>query len=63
MRPTRLSESTEPIPTTTVQKITGVMTILMRLTNDVPNGCRPDPTSGASAPTAMPAAMPASTQT
>jgi hypothetical protein len=45
----------EPMPSTMVQKMTGLIIILMRFTNPVPSGLSDLPTSGASKPTAMPA--------
>ena len=44
----------EPTPSTIVQKITGLITILIRFTNAVPNGFSALPTSGATRPTMMP---------
>ena len=61
-RPTLCMLSIEAMPTTTVQKMTGAMTILIRFTNEVPTGSRATPTSGARWPTAMPAVMPTRTQ-
>ena len=43
------------MPNTIVQKMTGAIIILIRLTNTVPSTPSADPTSGASRPTAIPA--------
>ncbi|CAH0256341.1 hypothetical protein SRABI128_03037 [Microbacterium sp. Bi128] len=45
----------EPMPTTIVQKITGAIIILMRLTKPLPRGSRPVANCGAVSPTTMPA--------
>jgi hypothetical protein len=50
------------IPTTTVQKITGAITILMRFTNACPTGSIASPVAGKKYPTAMPRTIPTSTQ-
>ncbi len=46
---------TEPMPSTMVQKITGLIIILMRLTKPVPTGFSSTAKPGAASPTAMPA--------
>ena len=51
------------MPSTIVQKMIGVIIILMRLTNIVPSGLSSLPNSGQMAPTAMPATMAAMTAT
>ena len=52
--PTVAALRTEPMPSTIVQKMTGAIIILIRLTNIVPSTPTLLPTSGASKPTAMP---------
>ncbi|AEJ47446.1 hypothetical protein HX92_3665 [Mycobacterium tuberculosis] len=46
---------TEPIPSTIVQKMTGAIIILIRLTNTVPSTVRLFPVDGAVSPTITPA--------
>ena len=53
--PTLAAPRTEPIPSTIVQKMTGAIIILIRLTNSVPSTARSLPTSGKSHPTNTPA--------
>ena len=53
--PTFAAWRIDPTPRTIVQKITGLIIILIRLTNPVPSGLSALPTSGARRPTAMPA--------
>ncbi len=62
IRPTFFTLSIDAMPATTVQKMTGVMTILIRLTNARPTGSSAIPVSGENWPTRMPATMPTSTQ-
>jgi hypothetical protein len=45
----------EPMPRTIVQKITGLIIILIRFTNPVPSGLSAAATPGAAKPTTMPA--------
>ena len=52
--PTWEALRTEPMPSTIVQKITGAIIILIRLTKPVPSGLRALPTSGNTSPTAIP---------
>ena len=53
--PTFAASRIEPMPSTIVQKITGEMIILMRLTNAVPIGRSATPRAGQMRPTATPA--------
>jgi hypothetical protein len=53
--PTFAASRIEPMPSTIVQKITGEMIILIRLTNAVPIGRNATPTLGQMMPTATPA--------
>ena len=54
-RPTVAALRTEPMPSTIVQKMTGVIIILMRLTNISPSGFQAFAASGATRPKTMPA--------
>ena len=53
--PTLAAARTEPMPNTMVQKITGEIIILMRLTNMVPSTLNSLATLGATKPKTMPA--------
>ncbi|SKX95477.1 Uncharacterised protein [Mycobacteroides abscessus subsp. abscessus] len=61
--PTVAAFLTEPMPSTMVQKMTGAIIILMRLTNMVPSTPRSLPTPGAMMPTATPPATATMTAT
>jgi hypothetical protein len=50
------------MPATTVQKITGAITILMRFTNACPTGSNASPVAGKKYPTKMPSMIPTRTQ-
>jgi hypothetical protein len=52
--PTCLTFSTPAMPITTVQKITGAMSILMSLMKPSPSGCILTANAGQNAPKAMP---------
>ncbi len=53
--PTLAALVTEPMPSTMVQKMTGLIIILMRLTKPVPTGFSSTAKSGAARPTTTPA--------
>ncbi len=53
--PTGAALRTEPMPRTMVQKMTGLIIILIRLTNSVAEDAECRPVSGATRPTTMPA--------
>jgi hypothetical protein len=53
--PTFAAWRIDPTPSTIVQKMTGLIIILIRLTKPVPSGLSALPTSGARMPTATPA--------
>ena len=53
--PTLAAARIDPIPSTIVQKMTGEIIILIRLTNALPSGSSDLPTPGATSPTTIPA--------
>ncbi len=61
--PTLAAARTEPMPSTMVQKITGLIIILIRSTNIVPSTPSDLPASGASQPTSTPATTATTTPT
>ncbi len=59
--PTWAALRIEPTPSTIVQKMTGLIIILIRATNPVPSGLSCLPSSGATKPTTTPATTAAMT--
>jgi hypothetical protein len=61
--PTVAAFRSDPIPSTIVQKITGVIIILIRSTNMLPSTPSFLPTDGSSSPSTTPATTATSTET